>query len=123
MSMPSDDIQIQKSWGFKITKDKNNPVLLQFDTFDGTRKEASPAFLMALFLRQHLKAIQENNNDDGEKPKEIAIWIPKQKFNNEEYTRIQEGIAKSCELLKLKFRFLDSETFNYSLINNDYGDL
>uniref|UniRef100_A0AC34FAI3 Uncharacterized protein n=1 Tax=Panagrolaimus sp. ES5 TaxID=591445 RepID=A0AC34FAI3_9BILA len=109
MSMPSDDIRIDKTWGFKFTKDCNNPVLLQFDNFDGTIKEASPEFLMALFLRQHLKAIQESNNDDREKPKEIAFWIQKQKFNDEEYTRIQEGIAKACQLLKIDCCFVGIE--------------
>uniref|UniRef100_A0AC34F9P9 Uncharacterized protein n=1 Tax=Panagrolaimus sp. ES5 TaxID=591445 RepID=A0AC34F9P9_9BILA len=107
MSMPPNDIKTDQCWGFKFTKDCNNPVLLQFNNFDGKIKEASPAFLMALFLRQHLKAIQAKN--DGEKPKEIAIWIKKLKFNAEEYQRVQEGISKSCELLQIDCFFFDVE--------------
>uniref|UniRef100_A0AC34G447 Uncharacterized protein n=1 Tax=Panagrolaimus sp. ES5 TaxID=591445 RepID=A0AC34G447_9BILA len=118
MAMPSDDAQIDKAWGFKITKDENNPVLIQIDYYNGEKKEATPAFLMALFLRQHLKAIKEESG--GEKPKEIAFWIPKQNFGDEEYKRIQEGIANSCELLKLEFRFLDTDVFISSLTTDQY---
>uniref|UniRef100_A0AC34GSL7 Uncharacterized protein n=1 Tax=Panagrolaimus sp. ES5 TaxID=591445 RepID=A0AC34GSL7_9BILA len=117
MSMPSDDIKIDKTWGFTITKDENNPVLLQFDNYDGAKSVASPAFLMALILRQQMKAIKAETN---EKAKELAFWIAKQSFDDEEYKRIQEGIAKSCELLKLEFTFLDPESFTSTLTETYY---
>uniref|UniRef100_A0A914Q4X9 Uncharacterized protein n=1 Tax=Panagrolaimus davidi TaxID=227884 RepID=A0A914Q4X9_9BILA len=69
MSMPPDIIQISNTWGFIITKDSENPVLLVFDNFDGTKKVAFPAFLMAVLHRKHLEAIQNKNGD--EKPKEL----------------------------------------------------
>uniref|UniRef100_A0A914YCR7 Uncharacterized protein n=1 Tax=Panagrolaimus superbus TaxID=310955 RepID=A0A914YCR7_9BILA len=120
MSMPSNDIKIDKSWGFKITKDSKNPVLLQFDNFDGKIKEASPAFLMALFLKQHFKAIQEKT---GEKPKEIAFWILKVRFNEEENERIKEGLKKACQYLKIDCSFVDTDGFDSDFIKSCLNSL
>uniref|UniRef100_A0AC34FH02 Uncharacterized protein n=1 Tax=Panagrolaimus sp. ES5 TaxID=591445 RepID=A0AC34FH02_9BILA len=120
MSMPPNDIKTNPSWGFKFTKDCNNPVLLQFDNFDGTIKEASPAFLMALFLRQHLKTIQEKI---GEKPNEIALWVLKQRFSEAENKRIKEGLEAACKLLKTDCCYVDTDGFDSDFIKSCINNL
>uniref|UniRef100_A0AC34F0W0 Uncharacterized protein n=1 Tax=Panagrolaimus sp. ES5 TaxID=591445 RepID=A0AC34F0W0_9BILA len=97
MSMPSDDIKTGEYWRFKIIKDEKNPVLLEFDTFDGTQKAASPAFLMAMLLRQHLKAIEAKT---GKKPNELGFCFF-DKFEEAEEKRIENQIKESCALLKI----------------------
>uniref|UniRef100_A0A914PHD9 Uncharacterized protein n=1 Tax=Panagrolaimus davidi TaxID=227884 RepID=A0A914PHD9_9BILA len=72
MSMPSNKIQTDTEWGFTITKDDDNPVLLEFDSHDGSKKAASPAFLMAILLKEHKKVIKA---EIGKKPKEFGFCI------------------------------------------------
>uniref|UniRef100_A0A914P6J8 Uncharacterized protein n=1 Tax=Panagrolaimus davidi TaxID=227884 RepID=A0A914P6J8_9BILA len=109
MSMPPENIEPGNTWGFTITKDSENPVLLEFDTFDGTKKHASPSFLMAVLLRKHFKAIED---EIGEKPKEIAFWIynelnDEEQFDEDEMKRIKKGLKESCKLLNVNCIFID----------------
>uniref|UniRef100_A0AC35FKR5 Uncharacterized protein n=1 Tax=Panagrolaimus sp. PS1159 TaxID=55785 RepID=A0AC35FKR5_9BILA len=115
MSMPPDQIQMDKTWGFTFTKDDKNPVLLKFDTFDRTKKTSSPSFLMAMYLRQHLKAIKSKV---GEKPKEIALWIFDKDFNEKERKRIKKGIKESCRLLKIDVYFVDTESSKVDFVKH-----
>uniref|UniRef100_A0A914YB66 Uncharacterized protein n=1 Tax=Panagrolaimus superbus TaxID=310955 RepID=A0A914YB66_9BILA len=96
MSMPADKIEVDKNWKFAITKDSENPVLLEFDNFCAEKKFATPAFLMALLLKEHFKIIKEKV---GEKPNEIAFCFFDQ-FNDCERKRVEEGLTESCQLLK-----------------------
>uniref|UniRef100_A0AC35FJ10 Uncharacterized protein n=1 Tax=Panagrolaimus sp. PS1159 TaxID=55785 RepID=A0AC35FJ10_9BILA len=57
-------------WQFSITKDEENPIYIEFDNFDGSRKHAPPELLMALLIKDHLKIIKE---EIGEKPVEIGF--------------------------------------------------
>uniref|UniRef100_A0A914QKM8 Uncharacterized protein n=1 Tax=Panagrolaimus davidi TaxID=227884 RepID=A0A914QKM8_9BILA len=107
MSLPPDNIPIDKAWVFTFTKDDKNPVLLKFDNFDGTIKGSSPSFLMAMYLRQPLKVIETKV---GEKPKEISLWIFDKNFNEKEIKRIKQRFKESCRLLKLDVYFVDTES-------------
>uniref|UniRef100_A0A914Q884 Uncharacterized protein n=1 Tax=Panagrolaimus davidi TaxID=227884 RepID=A0A914Q884_9BILA len=109
MSMAPEKIKIDKSWGFTFTKDEENPVLLKFDNFDGTKKCSSPSFLMAIYLRQHLKAIESKI---GQKPNKVAFWIIDRKFNENERKRIEDGLKESCKLLKIDCCFVDLKNFS-----------
>uniref|UniRef100_A0A914QWU8 Uncharacterized protein n=1 Tax=Panagrolaimus davidi TaxID=227884 RepID=A0A914QWU8_9BILA len=88
---------------FKITKDEENPVLLEFDNFDGTRKHASPEFLMALLLRQHLKAIKK---EIGKKSKKIA-FATFDELSDEEWNRVNMKLTEACEMVKTECEFFD----------------
>uniref|UniRef100_A0A914QT19 Uncharacterized protein n=1 Tax=Panagrolaimus davidi TaxID=227884 RepID=A0A914QT19_9BILA len=100
MSMlPNNKIEVDPSWGFTFTENAENPLLIQFDNFDGNKKAASPAFLMAMLLKHHLKIIK---SEIGEKPKELGFWFL-DKFKAEEKERIKNGIKDACGLLKVSF--------------------
>uniref|UniRef100_A0AC34G513 Uncharacterized protein n=1 Tax=Panagrolaimus sp. ES5 TaxID=591445 RepID=A0AC34G513_9BILA len=58
ISMPADNIQIDENWKFTFSKDTENHIMLEFDNFEGKREVTTPIFLMAMLLRQHLKAIK-----------------------------------------------------------------
>uniref|UniRef100_A0AC35FDF2 Uncharacterized protein n=1 Tax=Panagrolaimus sp. PS1159 TaxID=55785 RepID=A0AC35FDF2_9BILA len=108
MSMPSNDVQVCKHWSFTITKDAENPVLLTFDHFGGIKKSASPAFLMAMFLRQHLKMIEK---EIGKKPTKIALWIFPYEFDEQKLVRIKKGFKEACEMLKTECVFVDPKEY------------
>uniref|UniRef100_A0A914PTJ1 Uncharacterized protein n=1 Tax=Panagrolaimus davidi TaxID=227884 RepID=A0A914PTJ1_9BILA len=100
MSMlPNSKIEADPSWGFTFTENAENPLLIQFDNFDGNKKAASPAFLMAMLLKHHLKIIK---SEIGEKPKELGFWLL-DKFKADEKERIKNGIKDACTLLKVSF--------------------
>uniref|UniRef100_A0A914QCD5 Uncharacterized protein n=1 Tax=Panagrolaimus davidi TaxID=227884 RepID=A0A914QCD5_9BILA len=84
--------------GFAFTKGDENPVLLEFETFDGTKKSASPEFLMAMLIRQQLKAIEA---EIGKKPVSIGFCIFYD-LNEKEENNVKIAIEKACELIKIK---------------------
>uniref|UniRef100_A0A914QAS1 Uncharacterized protein n=1 Tax=Panagrolaimus davidi TaxID=227884 RepID=A0A914QAS1_9BILA len=84
--------------GFAFTKDDENPVLLEFETFDGTKKSASPGFLMAMLIRQQLKAIEA---EIGEKPTKLGFCIF-DVYGKKEMNNVQTALGKSCELMKIR---------------------
>uniref|UniRef100_A0AC35FWI7 Uncharacterized protein n=1 Tax=Panagrolaimus sp. PS1159 TaxID=55785 RepID=A0AC35FWI7_9BILA len=102
MSMSPDNIEIDEKWKFTLTKDSDNPVLLEFDTFEGTTKLSTPAFLMAMIIRQHLKAIKI---EIGEKPNEIGI-CNFDNFNEHERIRVENQLKESCKMLKIECKFV-----------------
>uniref|UniRef100_A0A914XVU6 Uncharacterized protein n=1 Tax=Panagrolaimus superbus TaxID=310955 RepID=A0A914XVU6_9BILA len=104
MSMPLKEVLSIKTLSFSITKDSKNDILLEFDNFDGTRKIASPAFLMALLLEQHLKAIKAEIN---ETPKELYFCFPYDR-DIENRKRIVKWIQESCKLAKINCNFVDA---------------
>uniref|UniRef100_A0A914QJP5 Uncharacterized protein n=1 Tax=Panagrolaimus davidi TaxID=227884 RepID=A0A914QJP5_9BILA len=108
LSMPSDSIEKSSHWGFTFTKNAENPVLLQFNTFSGKRMAASPAFLLAMLLDQQLKTIKK---EIGEKPTKIATWILKE-YDDEGMKRIKAGIQEACGLKKVECIFIDAPEFH-----------
>uniref|UniRef100_A0AC35F709 Uncharacterized protein n=1 Tax=Panagrolaimus sp. PS1159 TaxID=55785 RepID=A0AC35F709_9BILA len=114
MSMSPENIEPDKKWGFTITKNVENQILLKFVNFDGRKKRSTPTFLMALLLRKHLKVIERKIR---EKPTKIAFWIMKQKYSEEEIQRIKESLLESCKSLKIDCCFVDFENFC-----NDFGE-
>uniref|UniRef100_A0AC34F0A5 Uncharacterized protein n=1 Tax=Panagrolaimus sp. ES5 TaxID=591445 RepID=A0AC34F0A5_9BILA len=103
MSMPSNDIKHDGPSNFKFTKDTDNPVLLEFDNADGSLGAASPAFLMAMLMKEHLIAIKD---ESGEKPTNIAFCLLDYPYNAEERNRIVDQINEAGKLLKIKMNFL-----------------
>uniref|UniRef100_A0AC35GDV8 Uncharacterized protein n=1 Tax=Panagrolaimus sp. PS1159 TaxID=55785 RepID=A0AC35GDV8_9BILA len=102
MSMPIKEVLAIKSTNFSITKDSENPIIFEFDNFDGTKKLSTPAFLMALLLKQHIKVIK---NEMNEKPKKLCFYFPMES-NVENRKRIEKYIEESCKLLKISCNFL-----------------
>uniref|UniRef100_A0AC34FWM0 Uncharacterized protein n=1 Tax=Panagrolaimus sp. ES5 TaxID=591445 RepID=A0AC34FWM0_9BILA len=84
--------------GYKFVKDEENPVLLEFETFDGTKKAASPEFLIAMLIRQQLKAIEK---EMGKKPASIGFCIFNV-FTEKENKNIKIAFGKACALMKIK---------------------
>uniref|UniRef100_A0A914PG52 Uncharacterized protein n=1 Tax=Panagrolaimus davidi TaxID=227884 RepID=A0A914PG52_9BILA len=84
--------------GYTFTKDDENPILLEFETFDGTKKSASPEFLMAMLIRQQLKAIEA---EIGKKPVSIGFCIFND-LNENEANNVKIALGKACELMKIK---------------------
>lgn len=105
MSINSEAIPTFKSIGYNLTSDSNNEVLFEYNNFDGTKKSESPSSLMTLVLKEHLKVIKE---EIGEKPSEIALFIF-DSFKEEEKKRVMKGLEASCETLKLKCNFVESD--------------
>uniref|UniRef100_A0AC34GTC2 Uncharacterized protein n=1 Tax=Panagrolaimus sp. ES5 TaxID=591445 RepID=A0AC34GTC2_9BILA len=102
ISMPPEADKIQSSvlWNFKIVKDEENPVLLKFRTLheDGQNRAASPAFLLALILKQHVKAIRV---ETGVKPEALGFCLFLSQCDNVQKTRVQEQLEEVCRLLKI----------------------
>uniref|UniRef100_A0AC34FSJ2 Uncharacterized protein n=1 Tax=Panagrolaimus sp. ES5 TaxID=591445 RepID=A0AC34FSJ2_9BILA len=108
MSMEADKIVRGNQWLFTIIKDAENPVLLEFDNAEnvnGEKSAASPAFLMALILKEIRKLIKV---EVGKKPKELAFWIfnDGNKYNEEEIKRIELQLTESCHLIKTSCNFV-----------------
>uniref|UniRef100_A0A914ZC86 Uncharacterized protein n=1 Tax=Panagrolaimus superbus TaxID=310955 RepID=A0A914ZC86_9BILA len=116
LSMPPEEIKIETSWGFTFTNNDENPILLEFDTFKGTQMASSPTFLMAMFLRQHLKAIEAKI---GEKTKKIGLWIFEDLFDETQMARIKNGLEEACKLIKIDCIFIDNENFVADFIVSD----
>uniref|UniRef100_A0A914PPY0 Uncharacterized protein n=1 Tax=Panagrolaimus davidi TaxID=227884 RepID=A0A914PPY0_9BILA len=87
---------------FKITKDAENPVLIEIVDHEGNEKFATPAFFMALMFKEHLKAIK---NEIGKRPKEIGI-VFFDKYDVGGYDRIQTQITEACNTLKIECQFV-----------------
>uniref|UniRef100_A0AC35GSC3 Uncharacterized protein n=1 Tax=Panagrolaimus sp. PS1159 TaxID=55785 RepID=A0AC35GSC3_9BILA len=64
-----EDLLIEPDWGFIVTKNDNNEIFLEFETFRGRRK-ATPAFLFAFILKWIIKNVE---NNFGKMPDTIVI--------------------------------------------------
>uniref|UniRef100_A0A914Q3J0 Uncharacterized protein n=1 Tax=Panagrolaimus davidi TaxID=227884 RepID=A0A914Q3J0_9BILA len=95
------------TWKFKITQDSENPILLEFDNFDGTKKAATPQFLLAMLLKEHCKEIKKEMC--GEKPKKIrfCLFPPYSEVEEERKKKIEKGIEESCKLIKIECSFVE----------------
>uniref|UniRef100_A0AC35F947 Uncharacterized protein n=1 Tax=Panagrolaimus sp. PS1159 TaxID=55785 RepID=A0AC35F947_9BILA len=94
--MPVNEMKNDGPWNFKFTKDAENPVLIDFEKWDGSRGAASPAFLLAMLLKEHLKAIKD---ETGEKPNDLFIFLLN--FTNANQERIKENLEEAGKLLKI----------------------
>uniref|UniRef100_A0A914YQA7 Uncharacterized protein n=1 Tax=Panagrolaimus superbus TaxID=310955 RepID=A0A914YQA7_9BILA len=104
MTQPSDGIIFDEKWKFKITKNEENSNLFEFDNFDGTVKAASPAFLMAMALKEHRKVIKKVI---GEMPKEFGFILLDDFQDFDAKKRVKNGIKEACALLKIESCFFD----------------
>ena len=102
MAMPPDSITVEEKWGFVVTKDECNPILIEVEIFDGHRRVATPAFLMALLIKQHLRVIKK---ECREKPTEIGFCLLDQ-FTKDERKRVEEQLKESCKLSKVECVFI-----------------
>uniref|UniRef100_A0AC34FEY5 Uncharacterized protein n=1 Tax=Panagrolaimus sp. ES5 TaxID=591445 RepID=A0AC34FEY5_9BILA len=91
-------------WPFKITRDAKNPVLIEFDNFDGSRKAATPVFLMALILKQLIKALKNDGLND-EQLKNIGFHFSTlNKIHQfEKWRLLNKNMQETCELLKINW--------------------
>ena len=95
--------EVDPNWSFSFTFDDVDPLLLMFDTYEAPQKIATPAFLMALMLKEHLKAIKAKS---GFKPEKLGFCFFDY-FCDEELQRVQEGIKNACELLEVGSCFIN----------------
>jgi ABC-type multidrug transport system ATPase subunit len=102
ISMPADNIQVNEEWKFTFTKDNDHLVLIEFDSFDGTKKAASPTFLMAMLLKEHIKIIK---NETVDKPDSLGFCVLNE-FTEAEKRRVEEGLKEACKLLKIDTSFV-----------------
>uniref|UniRef100_A0AC34GR51 Uncharacterized protein n=1 Tax=Panagrolaimus sp. ES5 TaxID=591445 RepID=A0AC34GR51_9BILA len=105
MSLPPDNIKREHHWGFQIVKDSENPVLIEFETHQGYAQAASPAFLMKMMLREHMKAIKA---DIGEKPPKLGFCLLDD-FDGEAKKRVEVGLEEACKLLKVEFMMVENK--------------
>uniref|UniRef100_A0A914Z8T1 Uncharacterized protein n=1 Tax=Panagrolaimus superbus TaxID=310955 RepID=A0A914Z8T1_9BILA len=102
-AMPINEIKHNGPWNFKFTSDEKNPILIEFDNYGGMKKAAPPAFLIAMLLKEHLKALKD---EIGEKPTEIVFCLLDDFYKAEEMERITNQFEEACKLLKIKTSFL-----------------
>uniref|UniRef100_A0A914QWM9 Uncharacterized protein n=1 Tax=Panagrolaimus davidi TaxID=227884 RepID=A0A914QWM9_9BILA len=98
LSIPPNELLAYKGashWGFTVTKDIDNPILLEFDDYNAPKTAATPILLMAMLLKQHIKAITTKT---GTKPKQLAYCY----FNlNEDKNLVNDSIGEALKLLKI----------------------
>uniref|UniRef100_A0AC34GWU1 Uncharacterized protein n=1 Tax=Panagrolaimus sp. ES5 TaxID=591445 RepID=A0AC34GWU1_9BILA len=99
MSMPADDIKVDPKWKFTITKDEDNPVLLEFDTFEEKRMPASPTYLMARIFNEHIRAIKK---ETGIKPKKLGFRLLDEFESADARKRVEAGLKEACEYIKVE---------------------
>uniref|UniRef100_A0A914QW42 Uncharacterized protein n=1 Tax=Panagrolaimus davidi TaxID=227884 RepID=A0A914QW42_9BILA len=104
ISMPSDKIVVKEEWKFVITKNAENPVLIEFVNQEGRKQAGTPSFLMAMLLKEMIKRIKNKMNE--EKPKEIGFCFFDKMFEDEKQ-RVENGLKEACELLKIHAKFID----------------
>uniref|UniRef100_A0AC34FD46 Uncharacterized protein n=1 Tax=Panagrolaimus sp. ES5 TaxID=591445 RepID=A0AC34FD46_9BILA len=94
-TMAPDKIVTDEKWKFEITKDSENPVLLEFKSSDGTKNVTTPSFLMAYLLKQQIKGIEKATSI---RPQKIDICMY-DKYDDDEKKRIKEQFVESCNIL------------------------
>uniref|UniRef100_A0A914P930 Uncharacterized protein n=1 Tax=Panagrolaimus davidi TaxID=227884 RepID=A0A914P930_9BILA len=104
MSMPSEKIVVKEDWKFVITKNSENPILIEFINHEGRKQAGTPSFLMAMLLKEMIKRIKNEMNE--EKPKEIGLCFFDKMFEDEK-KRVENGLKEACELLKIHAKFID----------------
>uniref|UniRef100_A0AC34H0C1 Uncharacterized protein n=1 Tax=Panagrolaimus sp. ES5 TaxID=591445 RepID=A0AC34H0C1_9BILA len=103
MTMPCDNITIDPKWSFTVVSDDENPVLLEFDDVDGEKSAASPAFLMALIVKELVRIIKM---EIGEMPTKLGIYIFNEFDQKAKKKRVEAQLQEACSLLKLDSQIL-----------------
>ena len=103
MSKAPDSIKHDSEWGFKITKNEEHPVLFEFDTKKEKKRHSTPAFLMAILIKEHLKAIKE---ETGEKPDKIGFCLFDD-FSYNDHKRAEAQLKLACDFLKIEVVFVN----------------
>uniref|UniRef100_A0AC35GF72 Uncharacterized protein n=1 Tax=Panagrolaimus sp. PS1159 TaxID=55785 RepID=A0AC35GF72_9BILA len=112
LSYSPEDIPLSNpTFGYNITKDSENQILFTVNTFNGIKKK-SPTALMALFLKKHIKEIQQKLK---KRPTEIALYLFEE-FDKAAENRIRNGLKESCKMAKIDCSFV--ETLPLELINS-----
>uniref|UniRef100_A0A914Z2C9 Uncharacterized protein n=1 Tax=Panagrolaimus superbus TaxID=310955 RepID=A0A914Z2C9_9BILA len=96
MSTPPTQLSSLESFGYTIFSDENHPVLMIVENFAEENKGASPAFLMALLLREHLKELKMKF---GKKPNKIGFCLFDDFETGEAKKRVENGLKESCKML------------------------
>uniref|UniRef100_A0A914R0P3 NurA domain-containing protein n=1 Tax=Panagrolaimus davidi TaxID=227884 RepID=A0A914R0P3_9BILA len=104
MAMPPGKIIEKEEWKFVVTKNSEYPVLIEFVNHEGRKQAGTPSFLMAMLLKEMLKRIKNELNE--EKPKEIGLCFFDKMFEDEK-KRVENGLKEACELLKVESIFID----------------
>ena len=100
--MPADAIELDSDWGFKVSKNEEEQTCLQFKTHDGTEKRSTPTFLMALLIKEHLKAIKAAG---GAIPTKLGFHLFED-FDREAETRIESQLMEACKSFNIEFNFV-----------------
>uniref|UniRef100_A0AC34G7T3 Uncharacterized protein n=1 Tax=Panagrolaimus sp. ES5 TaxID=591445 RepID=A0AC34G7T3_9BILA len=94
---PSELATTLHPFGYTISSDPENPVLILIDNHLGEKKAATPTFLMAMLLKQHLKELKKKT---GTTPNEIGFCLFDDFENNDEAKkRLENGLKDSCQML------------------------
>uniref|UniRef100_A0A914QKX9 Uncharacterized protein n=1 Tax=Panagrolaimus davidi TaxID=227884 RepID=A0A914QKX9_9BILA len=98
ISVPLDANVMNDKWKFTFTEDVENSALLEFDVFEKPRKQASPAFLLAIMLKEHLKAIKKETR---KRPTKLGFPLLEEIENLEAKNRVENGLKDDCEKIKI----------------------
>uniref|UniRef100_A0AC35G7Z1 Uncharacterized protein n=1 Tax=Panagrolaimus sp. PS1159 TaxID=55785 RepID=A0AC35G7Z1_9BILA len=108
ISLTLEELKEQSAtWKFKITQDSENPILLEFDNFDGTKKAATPQFLLAMLLKEHCKEIKKEMGWEKPKALRFCLFPPHSEVEEERKKKIEKGIEESCKLIKIECSFFE----------------
>ena len=102
--MSPDNLTPDSAWKFAVTKDDQNPIVLHFDTCGKIKRAATPAFLMALVLKEHIKFIKAAT---GVTPTELG-FTPCFGYSDDERLIMEKGLEESCRLLEIMYKFLET---------------
>uniref|UniRef100_A0A914YNV0 Uncharacterized protein n=1 Tax=Panagrolaimus superbus TaxID=310955 RepID=A0A914YNV0_9BILA len=104
--MAPNDTEEDPRWGFSISKPGNGPRLVLLECEDGTIASASPEFMLALIIKEHLKVIRKDmKGKNKEHCKEIGVHFF-EVISSEVEKRLQEGFLKAFDLLNIKCHFI-----------------
>uniref|UniRef100_A0AC35F8G1 Uncharacterized protein n=1 Tax=Panagrolaimus sp. PS1159 TaxID=55785 RepID=A0AC35F8G1_9BILA len=98
MSISGDNVQADERWPFIVTKNDKNSVLIEYENCKGERKTATPTFLMALLLKEHLNEIK---NETGQSHTEFGFFCFHD-FTENEKMNVVEQLRQSFNLMKLQ---------------------
>uniref|UniRef100_A0AC35GQI2 Uncharacterized protein n=1 Tax=Panagrolaimus sp. PS1159 TaxID=55785 RepID=A0AC35GQI2_9BILA len=98
MSMSEDNIQVDERWPFIVIKNDKNSVLIEYENCKGERKTATPTFLMAMLLKEHLNEIK---NETGQNYTEFGFYCFHD-FTEDEKMNVAEQLSQSFNLMKLQ---------------------
>uniref|UniRef100_A0A914PMF9 Uncharacterized protein n=1 Tax=Panagrolaimus davidi TaxID=227884 RepID=A0A914PMF9_9BILA len=105
LATPTDEIEVDSDWEFKVIKDANkSSILLEYNTFFGTRSASTPDELMEILLKEHLKVIKDESGLD---PTSLGFCISScYWFSSKEKKILQKKLNEICKNLKVGIEFI-----------------